>query len=205
MFWTPALIPLIVLLALALKEGRRRWPTVPLLRMAAAWVALCAAVNLTCSIAPHLRPGRTLWQRVAADARAHTGPRDLLILPGAGADSQCEVDIPYFAHRPCLSVHETLNGTRGNMADAPAVLQARITRALLAGRHVYAYGETWADPATVRALESHHPGLTDAEIAALFAPFRHVPAWTSPRGPVWRLRLLHPPVKRPLLAARPPS
>ena len=140
---------------------------------------------------------------MAADARAHTAPNDLLIVPGAGEDSQCEVDIPYFARRACLSVHETLNQTRGELAAAPMVMQEHITRALLAGRHVYVYGETWDDPATVRALEHHHPGLTDAEITTLFAPFRQVPAWTSPRGPVWRLRLMRPPTKPAKLAATP--
>ncbi len=194
-FWTPLLVPLILLLTLALTHRHTRLQRTSLQRWACAWALLVAATNLSCAIAPHLRPGRTLWQRVAFDARAHTGPRDLLVVPGAGADGQDEVDIPYFGDRACLSVHEALNQSRGDMNEAPARLQARITLALLAGRRVYVYGETWADPATVRALEAHHAGLTAPGLAALFAPFRLVPAWTSPRGPVYRLRLTHPPVK----------
>jgi hypothetical protein len=194
-FWTPLLVPLLILLSLALREWQLKIPCVLLIRMALIWTILVALTNLTCSIAPHLRPNRTLWQRVAFDARAHTGPHALMIVAGAGADGQCEVDIPYFGHRACLSVHEALNQSRSDLNAAPALIQARITKALLAGRRVYVYVEIWTDPSTVHALESHHPGLTSTTLAALFTPFQLIPSWTSPRGPIYRLRLRYLPIK----------
>ena len=193
-FWVPLLPPLLLLLAMSLVERRSAGRKGLLLGVTALWIILCAVVNITCSILPSMQPGLTLVQRLATDARAHTRPNTLLIVPGAGVDAPTEVGFAYYANRPCLSVHEFFNQSRG-MTVMPTAIQVSITHALQAGRKVYAYTETWDDPVTVRALIAHHPGLTQASIASVFSPFRMVPAWNSPRGPVIRLRLQPQPIK----------
>ena len=65
-----------------------------------------------------MKPVAGLSQRVALDIRAHTPPRSLIIVPGVGADAQGEVDIPYFANRPVLSLHGLLAHS-ATLPDAP--------------------------------------------------------------------------------------
>ncbi|MDQ2799636.1 MAG: hypothetical protein M3Y13_08350, partial [Armatimonadota bacterium] len=187
-FWVPILIPLGLLLALAgarleVRCGAR------FRRPAGAWVALFILLNVSCSIVPQMMPAVGLSQRVARDIRGHTQPRDLIVVAGAGDAAQCEVDVPYFANRPILSMHALLTNAP-TFADAQATLRDRIARAQKAGRTVYVMEEIWGDVGTVAGLEKRTADVTGSGLRSLFAVYPRTLAWTGPRGPVWRLARL---------------
>jgi hypothetical protein len=138
-----------------------------------------------------LKPVAGLSQRVALDIKAHTPPRSLIVVSGVGDDAQCEVDIPYFAHRPVLSLH----GLLAHSATVPAA-QASLNKSLAgafgAKRQVYVLDEIWSAPDSVKGLRKQSPDLDGPHLRSLFGNYTVVPAWTGSRGMVWRLLPLAP-------------
>jgi hypothetical protein len=180
-FWVPVLIPLGTLLLLAR----------PAPRLLGVWIGVFVLLNFLAGILPYLKPVAGLSQRVALDIKAHTPPRSLIVVSGVGEDAQCEVDIPYFANRPVLSLH----GLLAHSATVPAA-QASLNK-LLAGafgakRQVYVLDEVWNAPDSVKGLQKQSPGLDGPHLRSLFQIGTLVPAWTGPRGIVWRLLPLAP-------------
>ena len=184
-FWVPALVPLGVLLLLSLRHLRpfRRRTA----RFFGLWIAACTLLNLLAGIVPYLKPVAGLSQRVAADMAAHTPPRALIVVAGVGDDAQCEVDIPYFARRPVLSLHGVLARAR-SFPEAQAEVQTTLDRALEAHRTVYVTDEIWHNRQTAAALRHQCPLLSASDIEALFAEYHPVPSWNGPRGLVWKLQ-----------------
>ena len=201
-FWVPVLIPTGVMLALALAHYRARRGGLAANWLLGVWIVLYGTLNAQASILPHLFPDTDPFQRIAADVRAHTQEGDVVLVAGAGDGGPCEVALPYFADREVVSVHGILTKQRDDKASALAVMQAQLDAALTGGHAVYALDEIVPghDTHTFKALADRHH-LTPADLKALFAPYRRVLAWRSPRGPVWRLTLLPP----PLTAATPAS
>ena len=150
------------------------------------WVALVAALNGLAGILPYLKPVAGLSQRVAADIAAHTPPRALIVVAGVGDDAQCEVDVPYFAHRPVLSLHSVLAHAQ-TLSAAQVEVHTTLNRAFGAGRAVYVLDELWANRRTVAALRHQCPTVSATEMQELFAAYHPVPSWNGPRGLVWRL------------------
>ena len=185
-FWVPALLPLGILLLLSLRLinplGRRTADAL------GGWIAIYAALNLLAGITPYLKPVAGISQRVAADIHAHTPPRALILVAGIGDDAQCEVDIPYFANRPVLSLHQILAHTN-DLPDAQAAIQSSLTRAFGANRQVYLLDEPWENTRTVAALRHQRQEITPDALKTLFAPYHPLPAWRGPRGIVYRLSL----------------
>lgn len=175
-FWVPVLIPLGTLLLLAH----------PGLRLLGTWVSVFVLLNFLAGILPYLKPVAGVSQRVALDIKAHTPPRSLVAVSGVGDDAQCEVDIPYFANRPVLSLHGLLAHS-ASLPAAQASLEKSLAGALGAHRQVYVLGEIWTARDSVKGLQKQSPQLDDASLRSLFGSYTLVPAWTGPRGPVWRL------------------
>ena len=143
-------------------------------------------LNFLAGILPYLKPVAGLSQRVALDIKAHTPPRSLVVLSGVGDDAQCEVDVPYFAGRPVLSLHGLLARTKTPTA-AQASLAQSLAGAFGAKRQVYVMGEIWSRRDQTAGLNRQSPGLSGADVQALFRDDTLVPAWTGPRGTVWRV------------------
>lgn len=185
-FWVPALVPLTVLAALAVHAlpCRRQMPAKLAL---CGWLALCIAINWTCSIHPNMAVGASPFQRVAADLRAHTEPGDLIVVMGAGNDAQCEVDIPYFAERNLLSLHSTLTTAHEDVPLALSRSRAQIAHALGRDRRVYALDDVIGNRGALLALHARHPEFTAADLQSLVGSYRWKVAWVGPRGPVWQL------------------
>ena len=184
-FWVPVLMPLGILLLLAR----------PAVRPAAAWVGIFAALSFLAGILPYLKPVAGLSQKVALDIKAHTPPRSLIVVPGVGADAQNEVDIPYFSNRPVLSLHGLLAHS-ASLPDAQVSLQKSLAGAWGAGRKVYVLGEIWTAPDSAKGLEKQSPGITSGSLRSLFAGSTLSPAWTGPRGQVWRVSRTPAPQRR---------
>ena len=178
-FWVPVLIPLGTLLLLAS----------PPPKLLALWVGVFALLNFLSGILPYLKPVAGLSQRVALDIRQHTPPRSLIVVTGVGDDAQCEVDIPYFANRPVLSLHGLLAHSR-TLPAARSALEDSLTRASGAGRQIYVLDELWSCRDCVKGLQRQSPGLTGSDLQALFPPGTLTPAWIGPRGQVWRVLTL---------------
>ncbi len=175
-FWVPVLIPLGTLLLLANPNPR----------LLGIWVGVFAGLNFLAGILPYLKPVAGLSQRVAQDIKAHTLPRSLVVLSGVGDDAQCEVDVPYFAGRPVLSLHGLLAHTK-TLSAAQAALDQSLTGAFGAKRQVYVMGEMWSRQSEVAGLTRQSPGVSSAGLRALFGRYMLTPAWTGPRGIVWRV------------------
>ena len=175
-FWVPVLVPLGTLLLLA--EPR----PLPL----GVWVGVFAALNFLGGILPYLKPIAGVSQRLAVDIRAHTPPRSLIVVAGVGGDAQCEVDIPYFANRPVLSLHGLLAHS-SDLRAASATLDKSLTGAMGAHRHVYVLGEIWDAHDCVKGLQKQSPDLSAAGLRDLFGHYTLTPAWASPRGQVWEI------------------
>lgn len=180
-FWVPVLIPLGTLLLLA---G-------PPPRLLGVWVGVFAGLNFLAGILPYLKPVAGLSQRVALDIKAHTPPRSLVVLSGVGDDAQCEVDVPYFAGRPVLSLHGLLAHTQ-TLPAAQAALDQSLAGAFGAKRQVYVMEEMWSRRDQVAGLTRQSPGLSGADVQTLFRGYLLVPAWNGPRGTVWRVLTLPP-------------
>ena len=105
------------------------------------WIGVFALLNGLAGVLPYLKPVAGLSQWVARDIAAHTPPRALIVVAGVGDDAQCEVDIPYFAHRPVLSLHGLLAHAK-TFPAAQADIQTTLDRAFGAGRNVYVMDET---------------------------------------------------------------
>ena len=175
-FWVPALIPLGTLLLLAH----------PPVRLLGIWIGVLVLLNFLAGILPYLKPVAGLSQRVALDIKAHTPPRSLVIVSGVGDDAQCEVDVPYFANRPVLSLHGLLAHT-ATLPAAQAALDQSLARAFGAKRQVYVLDEIWSRRDEVAGLTRQSPGVSGADLRALFGHDTLTPAWTGPRGIVWRV------------------
>ena len=188
-FWVPALPPLGVLLLLALRHvplfGRHTGLAL------GGWVAVYAALNLLAGIAPYLKPVAGISQRVAADILANTPRRSLVLVAGVGDDAQCEVDIPYFANRPVLSLHQVLTHAH-DFGEARTAVQTSLARAFGAGRHVYLLDQPWENPRTVTALHHQSQEITPAALRSLFAPYHPLPVWRGPCGVVYQLSAASP-------------
>ncbi len=184
-FWVPALIPLGALLMLSLTQ-----PSVLTARHAArlmgAWISVFALINGLAGVLPYLKPVAGLSQWVARDIAAHTPPRALIVVAGVGDDAQCEVDIPYFAHRPVLSLHGLLAHAK-TFPAAQADIQSTLDRAFGAGRNVYVLDEIWTNRRTMAALQHQCPEISAPQVQALFSAYHPIPAWRGPRGQVWKL------------------
>ena len=174
-FWVPVLVPLGALLL--------RTKLNP--RLLGVWIGVFAGLNFLAGILPYLKPVAGLSQRVALDVKAHTPPRSLIVVSGVGDDAQCEVDVPYFASRPVLSLHSLLAHT-ATLPSAQADLDHSLAGALGAKRQVYVLGEMWSRRDQVAGLNRQVPGLSGADVQALFRDCTLVPAWNGPRGTVWR-------------------
>ena len=175
-FWVPVLVPLGTLLLLAH----------PNLRLLGVWIGVFVGLNFLAGILPYLKPVAGLSRLVALDIKAHTPPRSLVIVSGVGDDAQCEVDVPYFANRPVLSLHGLLAHT-ATLTTAQASLDQSLTGAFGAGRQVYVLGEMWSRRDQVAGLNRQAPGLSGADVQALFQNYALVPAWNGPRGTVWQV------------------
>lgn len=184
-FWVPVLIPISVLLALAASHYRARRGGIVVNYLIGIWLVMCGALNLAVSLGPHLNPATDPFRRAAADVRAHTQAGDLIVLAGMGEGAQCEVDIPYFADRDVLSVHSVFSKAREDRTKAEDALRAQIAQTWASGHAVYAFNDLWHLPRARKDLAKH--GLTPRSLSALFEPYDKSPAWTGPRGPVWRL------------------
>lgn len=184
-FWVPVLMPLGVLLLMAR----------PAVRPAAAWVGVFTLLNFLAGILPYLKPVAGLSQGVALDIRAHTPPRSLIIVPGVGADAQGEVDIPYFANRPVLSLHGLLAHS-ATLPGAEAALNKSLAGAWGAGREVYVLGEVWAAPDAVKGLQKQSSGLDGPRLRSLFGEDTLTVAWAGPRGQVFRVSRTPAPKRR---------
>ena len=180
-FWVPVLIPLGTLLLLAH----------PPPRLLGVWIAMFAGLNFLAGILPYLKPVAGLSQRVAVDIKAHTPPRSLIVLSGVGDDAQCEVDVPYFAERPVLSLHGLL-AHAATLPAAQASLNKSLAGAYGAKRQVYVMGEMWSRRDQAAGLARQSPGLSGADVQALFRGYALVPAWNGLRGTVWRVLPLPP-------------
>ena len=176
-FWVPVLVPLGTLLMLAEPQPK----------LLGAWVAVFALLNFLAGVLPYLKPVNGVSQRTALDIKAHTPPRSLVIVPGVGDDAQAEVDIPYFAHRPVLSLHGLL-AHAATLPAAQAALNKSLAGALGAGREVYVLDEVWTRRDSVKGLAKQSPGLTGASLQGLFGGYTLSPAWTGPRGTAYRVR-----------------
>jgi hypothetical protein len=185
-FWSPSLVPLAVLLALSI-HGLPRRRERPASAIFAVWIALCVAINWFCSIRPNMAATASPFQRIALDLRAHTSPGDLIMVMGAGNDAQCEVDVPYFAERNLLSLHSTLTEAHEDVPLAVQRGQAQIAHTLGLGHQVYALDEVLNGAQAFVALHKKHPAFSPGDMQALFAGYSWTPAWTGPRGIVWRL------------------
>jgi len=177
-FWVPVLVPLGTLLLLAR----------PAPRLLGVWIGVFVLLNFGAGILPYLKPVAGLSQRVAVDIKAHTPPRSLIVVSGVGEDAQCEVDIPYFANRPVLSLHGLLAHSAA-LPAAQASLNKSLDGAFGANRQVYVLDEVWSARDSVKGLQKQSPGLDGAGLRSLFGNYTLVPAWTGPRGMVWRVEL----------------
>ncbi len=175
-FWVPVLVPLGTLLLLAK----------PCPRILGVWVGVFAALNFLGGVLPYLKPIAGISQRLAVDIRAHTPPRSLIVVAGVGGDAQCEVDIPYFAGRPVLSLHGLLAHS-ANLPAASAVLDKSLAGAFGAHRPVYVLGEIWDARDCVKGLQKQSPGLSPDSLRGLFGHYALSLAWTGPRGQVWEI------------------
>lgn len=176
-FWVPVLVPLGTLLMLA--KPSPKWLSV--------WVGVFVLLNFLGGVLPYLKPINGVSQRVAFDIKAHTPPRSLVILSGVGEDAQAEVDVPYFAHRPVLSLHGLL-ARSGTLPAAQEALDKSLAGAFGAGRQVFVLDEVWTRRDTVTGLTRQSAGITSADLSALFGSYALAPAWTGPRGIVYRVR-----------------
>ncbi len=184
-FWVPVLVPLGTLLLLAR----------PAPRLACVWAGVFVLLNFFAGILPYLKPVAGLSQRVAFDVKAHAPPRSLFIVSGVGDDAQCEVDIPYFANRPVLSLHGLLAHS-ADMTAAQVSLDKSLAGAFGAHRQVYVLGEVWTASDCVKGLQRQVPGLDSPRLRSLFGSYTLVPAWTGPRGQVWRVSRSFAPARR---------
>ena len=175
-FWVPVLVPLGTLLLLAKPSGK----------LLGVWVSVFVLLNFLAGILPYLKPINGISQRVAFDMKAHTPPRSVIIVSGVGDDAQGEVDIPYFANRPTLSLHGLLAHTK-TLPATQAALDKSLTGAFGAGRQVYVPDEIWTRRDCVAGLARQSPGVTGADLQALFGRYALTPAWMGPRGVVYRV------------------
>lgn len=205
-FWVPVLVPTAVMLALALAHYRARRGGLAANWLLGAWVILYGLLNAQAYFLPHLAPNSDPFRRIAADIHRHTQEGDVILVAGAGDGGPCEVALPYFADREVISLHGLLTRSRNDKAaaltaptpaerDAPPSAQVQINAALQSGHAVYALDEiipagvnlgTAHNPHTLADLASRHH-LTPADLKTLLSPYALIPAWHSPRGPVWRL------------------
>ena len=186
-FWVPLLIPTGLLLALSLAHYRAGRAGLAVNWILGAWIALYAVVNFMASIGPHQNPRSSPFRRTAMDVRAHTAPGDLIVAAGAGDAAQCEVDIPYFADRDCISIHTMATRAREDAGRTQDSIREQVARTLAAGKRVYVLDEVFSNKSVADALHKRHPAIDRAQIQETFRPWRRSIAWKSPRGPVWIL------------------
>jgi hypothetical protein len=195
-FWTPALVPMGVAAAIGLERLKARLGR-QVLWIVCGCVCLGALYNFEAAILPHHRALSDPFRRAAADVKAHTAFGDIVIVPGAGDGADCEVDIPYFADRDVLSIHTELTRKRDDKRAMIEGAQAEIRQVMRSGHAVYVMDDgippagvagLWYARRTWLALESRH-GWTNADQTAMLAPYTLTPAWTGPRGPVWRVNI----------------
>jgi len=177
-FWVPVLVPLGTLLL----QAR------PAPRLLGIWIGIFVLLNFLAGILPYLKPVAGLSQRVAVDMKAHTPPRSLIVVSGVGDDAQCEVDVPYFANRPVLSLHGLLAHS-ATLPAAQASLDKSLDGAFGANRQVYVLDEVWAARDSLKGLQKQSPGLDGPRLRSLFQHYALTPAWIGPRGMVWRVEL----------------
>ncbi|BDI31408.1 hypothetical protein CCAX7_34590 [Capsulimonas corticalis] len=186
-FWVPVLIPTGLLLALSLAHYRAGRTGLAVNWILGVWIALYAVVNFMASIGPHQNTQSSPFRRIAMDVRRHTAPGDLIVAAGAGDAAQCEVDIPYFADRDCISIHTMTTRARENAVRSRETIQAKIAQTLAAGNRVYVLDEVLSDKSVLDALHKRHPQIDRAQIQETFRPWRRSIAWESSHGPVWSL------------------
>jgi hypothetical protein len=199
-FWAPALAPLAVLLGLAIGSLPRRCGK-PAQKILLAWLALCATVTWVCGIRPGLSPSASRPEQIARDIRAHTAPKDLVVVVGAGDDAQCEVDIPYYSQRNLLSLHSTLTTAKENIPVALAAAKGQIAHTLRLGHTVYALDEVLHGGRALAALYARHPAFTPAELHGLIGVYPWRPAWVDGLVRIWRLDIPQP--SRSIIARAP--
>ncbi|MEO7716108.1 MAG: hypothetical protein ABIY70_07890 [Capsulimonas sp.] len=186
-FWVPVLIPTGLLLAFSLAHYRAGRMGLAVNWLLGVWIALYAVSNFMSSIGPHQDPQSSPFRRTAMDVRSHTVRGDLIVVAGAGDAAQCEVDIPYFADRDCISIHTMAARAKENADRTRSTIQSRIAQTLASGNHVYVLDEVMSDRSVLEALHKRHPKVDRAQIQETFRPWRRSIAWKSPRGPVWIL------------------
>lgn len=186
-FWVPVLVPIGLLIALCLAHYRAKRGGIAVNWLVGAWILIIALVNLQSSIAPHLKETSDPFQRIAGNIAAHTRSGDIVVVTGAGDAAQCEVDIPYFADRECVSLHTILTRQHNDPVAAIEVARSQMDSALAAGHNVYALDEVWNSPLAMASLEQHHPGWVMADEKILFQPYRRIHAWMGSDGWVWQL------------------
>jgi hypothetical protein len=186
-FWVPVLVPVSLLISLALGHYRARFGII-VNWLVAIWIGMYTVVNLATSIGEHMQVNSSPFQVIAQDVKSHTQHGDLVIAAGAGDAAQCEVDIPYFANRTCVSLHTTLEREHELKANAFHTLQAQIDETIASGHRVYVLDELWHNSHTWKALQYRHPELQRSDLDQLFSPYLRTIAWRSPRQTVWEIK-----------------
>ncbi|MEO7908296.1 MAG: glycosyltransferase family 39 protein [Roseiflexaceae bacterium] len=159
-FWIASLPPVLLLLALALRGGRRWGPSV--------WLALglataAAGINYD-AIARRGDPATDLQRLVARELAARSQPADLMLVP----DGLLELYLPYYEeHDNFLSLNQALFDNGNDWERTCAAVRERIDTALHAGATVYLSDETLRPPALL--LDRHH--LMPAQVTTCFAPY----------------------------------
>lgn len=161
-FWIASLPPAILLLLLALGAGGPRWHP-------GVWVALAIGITaLGLNYDAIVRRGMAsydLQRRIASLIATQSTPDDLLMVP----DGLQELYLPYYEGRSnVFSLNQALFTSSGNWDSACAEVQARIKRTLESGIAVV-IGAAVQQPEP-RFLQRF--GLTQAQVAACFAPYR---------------------------------
>jgi hypothetical protein len=180
-FWIASLPPALLLLALALRAGRRWGPGVWL----ALALAIAAAGTNYDAIARRGDQATDLQRLVARELAARSQPADLLLVP----DGLLELYLPYYEqHDNFLSLNQALFDNGNDWERACAGVRERIDTALHAGASVYLSDETLRPPALL--LDRHH--LQPAQVTACFAPYGSALQFvTMPRlvPAYWRLAM----------------
>jgi hypothetical protein len=178
-FWIASLPPALLLLALALRAGRR-WG-------AGVWIVLAVALTALAtnydSIARRGDARTDLQRTIARGLAAQSRPADVLLVP----DGLLELYLPYYEQREnVLSLNQALFDSGDDWSAACAAVQGRIEQALHAGATVIVADAALHPPDLV--LQRHR--LAQPQIDACFAPYRPLlrPLPLPPEAPpYWRL------------------